>query len=140
MSGKASIADRLFDSRNAESELEDALSEAGCTFESLGWDWYDCSLEIHGVDAGDRLSEAAQRVVHGAGFGKVYVNHKDKWETHYSFDPNGDFVASEGWRVSYPHKRGEDQKGIWVEQVVPGWPKDWFKSGHAIVKPALRLT
>jgi hypothetical protein len=128
------LAERLFDGGDAETELIEALQTAGVPFERLGWDWYDISLELHGVPADYRLSEAAQRVVHEAGFAKVYVNHEDKWETHYSFHAGGPFEASKGWRVSYPHKRGESGPGIWVEADVPSWPREWFTSGYAVVR------
>jgi hypothetical protein len=126
------IAERLFDNSRAENELEDMLCEAGVEFERLGWDSYDVSLEIHGVPPESRLSDDIQRMIHGAGFGKVYVNHTDKWETHYSW-PLGEFIPVKGWRVSYPHKRGEGESGIWVEEQVSGWPKEWFESGYCRV-------
>lgn len=129
------LSDRLFDAVNAEAELEDALSDAGVEFESLGWDGYDCSVEILGVPAGYRLSEAAQRIIHGAGFAKVYVHHADKWETHYGFKPGEPFAPSEGWRVSYPCRRGEPEKGILVEAPVPGWPPEWLETGYVIIVP-----
>lgn len=126
------IAQRLFDGDQAECDLEDVLLDAGVTFEKLGWDHYDCSLEIYGVPPNDRLSEDAQKAIHAAGFCKAYVNHADKWETHYGFNPNESFVVSKGWRVSYPHKRG-DGGNIMVEEVVKGWLDDWFKSGYVVV-------
>lgn len=129
---KPTIAERMFDGSHAEGELETQLYEAGLKdFERLGCDWYDCSLEIYGVPPEFRLSEEMQRICHAAGFAKVYVNHTDKWETHYNFSE--EFKTSWGWRVSYPHKRG-DKDGIWVEAPVPGWPVDWFTSGYAKVK------
>lgn len=130
-----SIAERLFDGRYAECELEEALDSAGAIYERLGWDDYDGSVELHDVPADHRLPIEVQKVIHAAGFIKAYVNHADKWETHYVFKPNEEFVESKGWRVSYPHKRGEDHEGIWVEQIVDGWPKDWFETGYCIVKP-----
>ena len=130
-----SLAERLFAGAFAESELEEKLSDAGVTFERLGWDHYDCSVEIYGVPAAYRLPEEAQRVIHAAGFVKAYINHEDKWETHYDFKPREKFEPSKGWRVSYPHKRGEDERGIWVEEFIPGWPKDWFDTGYVLIKP-----
>ena len=128
------IASRLYDAHYAESELENQLEQAGAEFEGLGWDWYDHSIELHGVTPDYRLSEEAQKIIHKAGFSTAFVNHTDKWETHYHFNPNGKFKESKGWRVSYPHKRGEGEKGIWVEEVCQTWPKDWFDSGYCIVK------
>lgn len=130
------IAQRIFDGSHAQGELEDALYAAGAKFETMGWDDYDCSLELYGVPSECRLSIEAQSAVHAAGFCKAYVNHKDKWETHYIFNPREPFKESKGWRVSYPHKRGEGEKGIWVEEVIDGWPKEWFETGYAAVKAA----
>jgi hypothetical protein len=127
------IAQRLFDSGDAECELEEALTDAGVEFKSLGWDYYDCSLEIHGVAPDDRLSGSAQKVVYDAGFAKVYVNHTDKWETHYSFKRKEPFSEVKGWRVSYPHKRGANETSILLEERVPSWPKEWFESGYCRV-------
>jgi hypothetical protein len=127
----ATIAERLFDSHYASSELEESL-EGKINFTGISWDWYDNSLEIHGSNPNDRLSLEVQKIVHAAGFSKVYVNHMDKWETHYSFV--GDFKEQKGWRVSYPHKRGEGEKGIWVEEIVTYWPKEWFDTGYCIIK------
>lgn len=128
-----SIAQRMFDGFFAESSLEDAIDAAGCEYEKLGWDYYDCSLELHGCAPGFRLPLEAQKIIHDAGFFKCYVNHTDKWETHYGFKPNEPFQESKGWRVSYPHKRGEGEQGILVEEVCQTWPKDWFETGYCRV-------
>lgn len=134
-----SLAERLFDGRSAECELEleALLDDAGLEFKSLGWDHYDCSVEIYGVAPEARLSADAQKVVHAAGFCKAYVNHADKWETHYSFNPSEPFAESKGWRVSYPHKRGEEGGKILVEEHVPSWPQSWFETGYVLIKKAL---
>lgn len=129
-----SIAERMFDGFYAESALSDQLSDTGVEFDRLGHDYYDCSLELYGVPTGQRLSEAAQRAIHAAGFRKAYVNHSDQWETHYGFDPEKEFAVSKGWRVSYPRKRGEEGGKILVEAVVPTWPKEWFDTGYVLVK------
>lgn len=134
-----SLAERLFDGGSARSEMEDQLEDAGVTLDRLGYDSYDCSLEIYGVPATQRLSEAAQRAVHAAGFAKVYVNHDDKWETHYGFR-DAEFKVAKGWRVSYPHKRGKEEKSIWVEEFIHGWPQEWFDSGYVIIKPAADIS
>jgi hypothetical protein len=132
---KRSIAEVLFEASMVESALEERLVEAGVEFERLSWDWYDCSLEIYGVTEADRLSDAAQKVVHDAGFAKVYVNHvgKDHWETHYTFK-TAEFAPVKGWRVSYPHKRNDGSTDIWVEENVVGWPTEWIKTGYVKVK------
>lgn len=131
---KRSIANILYEAQGAESQLEDSLFQAGVTdFDRLSWDHYDNSLEIYGVAPSLRLSPEAQRVISDAGFSKVYVNHIDKWETHYSLWPL-ESLPVKGWRVSYPHKRGPEEKGIWVESEPCKWPKEWFETGYAIVK------
>lgn len=129
------IAARMFDGHDAECELETLLADAGAIFDRLGWDHYDSSVELHGVPADYRLSIAVQGIIHKAGFVKAYINHVDKWETHYGFKPREAFTEAKGWRVSYPHKRGDDAKGIWVEEVCTTWPKEWFETGYCIVRP-----
>ncbi len=132
MDTKTSIAQRLFDGSNAESELEEKLDEAGVKYEKLGFDYYDQSLELYDVPSDYRLSAEAQAIIHEAGFAMVYVNHLDKWETHYTFD-SGEFKPKDGWRVSYPHKRSDGTAGILVEKPIPRWPQEWFDSGYAKV-------
>lgn len=128
-----SIAERIFDGGFAESELEASINEV--PYEKLGCDDYDCSLELYGVPVDYRLTEPVQRIIKEAGFVKVYVNHVDKWETHYTWGhPDKPFSPVEGWRVSYPHKRGPEEKGIWVEKVIPTWPDKWFDTGYVLVK------
>lgn len=122
------VAEQLFEARLVECRLEDALDDAGVVLERLGWDYYDCSLEICGVPPDQRLSEVAQRIVFDAGFMKLYVNHTDKWETHYSFGK--EFSKQEGWRVSYPHKRNDWTPSILVEKPVATWPQKWFDTGY----------
>lgn len=102
------------------------LAAAGLTaFESVGGDWYDNSVELHSVANDVRLTEEQQRVMYLHGLSKAYVNHKDGWETHYSWRQGEPFALSKGWRISYPHKRGDDE-GFWVEGERPeSWPEDW---------------
>ena len=124
------IVEKLFAAQSAESLLEAGLFEFDLVFEDLGWDAYDGSLEIKGVPSDMRLSVAMQSFIQGSGFHKVYVNHKDNWETHYTW--GAEFAPDPGWRVSYPHKRGDGGK-IWVEQNVPTWPKQWFETGYVLI-------
>lgn len=112
-------------------KIREALKAAGVTFR-FGWDDYDNSIELYDVPPDYRLPEHIQEIIHG-GASTAYVNHTDKWETHYHWDCSVKFKPSNGWRVSYPHKRGDDEKSIFVEEVVPSWPKDWFDTGYAVV-------
>lgn len=130
----STIAQQMFEGFSAQSSLEDRLYDAGIEFEKTGFDQYDESLELYGVSADCRLSVEAQRIIHAAGFSIAFLNHTDKWETHYHFKPEAEFVESKGWRVSYPHKRGEGEQGIWVETNVPSWPREWFETGYAQIK------
>lgn len=134
------IAERLFEGASAEFDLEECMEVAGIPFTGpLRWDSYDCSIEFDDVPQDYRLSIEAQKAIHGAGFAKAYMNHADKWETHYSFKPREEFAESKGWRVSYPHKRGDNQPGIWVEEAPQSWPKEWVETGYVLVKPATTL-
>lgn len=139
------LASRIFDGDNAKYELEDKLYEAKVPYKRTGFDDYDCSIELYDVPADYRLSEEAQKIISEAGFVTCFVNHVDKWETHYNFietekGPDGKYVSKpkelpiKGWRVSYPHKRdGKDDKGIMVEEVVETWPPEWFETGYVTV-------
>lgn len=131
-----SFSDLAFRFSDAQAKFEDALMHAGLTFERIGWDWYDNSLEIYDVPPEERLSEAAQKVIFDAGFSIAFVNHTDKWETHYTW--RGDFKGRPGWRVRYGHKMTPTQEGIEVESAPPSWPKEWFKSGYAKIVGLLR--
>ena len=124
----------MVDGNTACAVLENALSDADVPYERFGWDWYDNSVELHDVPSDYRLTIEAQRIIYDAGFELAYVNHTDKWETHYRFNLKKPFVESAGWRVSYPHKRGETGGSIWVEAVVSGWPSEWFDTGYCVVK------
>lgn len=139
MAETISIVDVLFDHEAseeakaaAETELTAFVREREVPFLDIGWDWYDGSLELHGVPPNYRLSEAILAQILALGFLKIYVNHSDKWETHYSRKSN------RGWRVSYPHKRNDGDKSIWVEESVPSWPQKWFRGRkpYAVVKPS----
>lgn len=134
MSDVRQIVGRILDDGDeaAVADLSAILRASGVEFETIGWDDYDTSLELHGVPSAYRLAPEAQRMLRDAGFAKVYVNHVDKWETHHSL--SGDVFKPNAWRVSYPHKRGDGETGIWVEADVPHWPRKWFATAYAIVK------
>lgn len=127
-------AETIYEGQRAESQLEDALLEAGAKFERLGFDDYDNSIELYDVPVDHRLSEGVQRLLFDAGFSIIFVNHVDKWETQYRFDQRKPFEINAGWRVSYPHKRGKDERGIWVEKHVETWPQEWFDTGYVTIK------
>lgn len=137
------IADRIFDAVAAAADLEQQLDDELVPFDKLSWDHYDRSLTLHNVKDEYRLTVEAQKLIYIAGFVKVFLHHANNWETHYTFDsvkPLGPFEEVRGWRVSYPHKRGGTAKEIWIEEDIPGWPKEWFTSGYAIVKKPIQPT
>lgn len=129
----ATLAERMFDGFRAQSEIEEALFDINVEFDGTSFDSYDNSLELLDVPDNYRLSVEAQELIYNAGFSRVFLNHKDKWETHYTFK-QGPFEGVRGWRVSYPQNRGKDAKGIWVEEIVDSWPKEWFETGYVVVK------
>lgn len=130
--GNASIAERIHTkhSRATRIEFERELMALGVPTRVFGYDWYDNSIEIYDVPPMFRLTKEQLDLLREAKFSTVYVNHKDKWETHYSFYKG---KYPEGWRVSYPHKRTNDETGILVEEKVEGWPAEWFETGYAKV-------
>lgn len=132
------LAEKLFSGSHAKCEMESQLYDAGVQFDEIGWDYYDCSLEIYGVPADCRLTAAVQKIIYDSGFARVFVNHQDKWETHYTFPREGGFAEVKGWRVSYPHKRDDERGGIWVEEHVPTWPQKWFDTGYVLIKSLVK--
>lgn len=130
------IAEIIFEGEHAQSVIEDELIALDIQFEDTSYDNYDNSMELYDVPNECRLSVEAQKLLFDAGFSKIYLNHNDKWETHYTFQL-GEFREVKGWRVSYPSKRGENENGIWVEEKVDSWPPEWFETGYAIIKEKL---
>ncbi len=127
-----SIADIWWEGARAKARLEDALYEAGVQFEKIGTDDYDSSLEIYDAPPEQRLTAEQQKIIFDAGFLQVFMNHTDKWETHYGAHK----YPSDGWRVSYPHKRGAGTRPILVEKIVESWPPEWFGTGYVVVTQA----
>ena len=136
----------------AESRFEEDLCEVlGGDFDRLGTDHYDASLEIYKVDDHVRLSEAAQRLIYDAGFGKVYVNHKDGWQTHYSWPGRDPFAPVKGWRrrwVADPAAKTTNVIGkeLSAENAgyyeISAWPtswgekrRDWLTTGYMRIVP-----
>lgn len=135
VAGKVWAAQLLFSA--FEDDLEDLVGE----FDGLGHDSYDQSLEIYGAPADLRLGEAAQRLIRGAGFGKVYVNHgarkeDGRWETHYSF-PDGKALPVRGWRRRYVSDQTVSTTRVIVGPADNGyyeisyWPEGWGAAAEA---------
>lgn len=113
-------------------QVQAEVKAFGISFE-LGADRYDNSMEIYGVPPDWRPSiELTKLLFERWGFSRVYVNHTDGWETHYTK------VEGDGWRVSYPFNRNSDGQGILVEKPVPSWPAEWFKTGYTKVVDTIK--
>lgn len=130
-----SFSETMFKYHRAESDLSDALSDAGFgDYEKISGDYYDNSIEFHSVMDDARMNEAAQRIVFDAGFSKAYVNHKDSWETHYNWNHSKPFAPSRGWRrrwVADPTSETTNHIGVPVQPDNAGyfeisfWPEGW---------------
>jgi hypothetical protein len=146
------FAEAMFSYHRAESNFTDALCEAEFgEFNRISGDHYDGSLEIYEVEPDARLNDAAQRVIFDAGFLKVYVNHKDGWETHYSWDHSKPFKAARGWRRRYvkdptatttnqigadePEHRGYWEISYWPESWIGKLTGGWLNNGYMRVVP-----
>jgi hypothetical protein len=77
------LAEQLFKGTSVEQEIEMQLDEFAVPFDHIGWDDYDQSIEIYGVENDYRLSPEVFEFLKTCGFVVAYVNHKDGWETHY---------------------------------------------------------
>lgn len=115
-----------------KSAFEDKLNEVlgGGDYEDIGWDSYDCSLEICKVSNDIRLSIEAQKFIFDSGFSKVYVNHNDEWETHYGW--GAEFKPQRGWR------RKRTEKGFLISYWPEGWTGkslEWKDNGYMTIVP-----
>jgi len=120
-----STANIIFAGQRAKDTLEYSLLDADLEFERTSYDDYDRSMELYDIQNDYRITEEVRKIFVESDFSKIYMNHKDHWETHYN--KKDDF--RKGWRVSYPRKRPEDGRGILVEEKPESWPEDWFKNG-----------
>jgi hypothetical protein len=137
---------QMFEYHRAETNFTDALCNAGFgDFHRIGGDYYDSSIEFCQVENDARMSEAAQRVVFDAGYSKAFVNHKDGWETHYSWHGT-EFKPARGWRRRYvtdpeakttnqigandPEQRGYYEISYWPDSWNVPSTKSWLASGY----------
>lgn len=100
----------------AEKNFMDKLRNIGLIFDRIGSDEYDNSVELLGVDNQQRLTPEMQELIFNEGFATAYFNHRNHWETHYTWDHGHPFAATQGFRVSYGHK---NQCGKLLVEVVP---------------------
>jgi hypothetical protein len=128
MSDDETLAQKIWDGREAEGKLEMKFCEYLEADFEFGYDSYDSSIEIYNVPKDFRLTEEAQKFFFDNGFSIIYVNHEDGWETHYHKG------GTNGWRVNYHNEMKGDSRYIEVEKSVKSWPKNWEESGFVRVK------
>lgn len=127
-----------------EDDFCDLLADNIEDYDKLGTDDYDGSLEICGATNDWRLSEVQQRYLANAGFYKVFVNHKDGWQTHYTFSNHS--VPVRGWRRRYVSDASATTDRVMLGDPNPGyyeisfWPeswgeKDWLETGYMRLVP-----
>lgn len=127
-----------------EENLEVAGFQHGKHFARIGWDEYDCSIEFYDVENDARLGVDLQRIVYNGGFMKAYVNHKDGWQTHYTWK-GGHFDPVRGWRRYMEHEEEPDSSGVIGFKVmkISYWPDSWgdgrlandLASGRIVIVP-----
>lgn len=122
---KKLFSDIAFDFQRAECEFENSLfdEEDGKGLEdysTMSFDSYDYSIEFNDVPDDERLSDRQQEIIFNEGFLKCYLNHKNNWETHYTW--NYPFEPVEGWRIRYMRKSEKNYHE--VEKIPESWPSD----------------
>lgn len=98
----------------AEMEFDERMVNAGFgRYTHISTDWYDNSIEFYGVGNDARLNAEHMAIISEAGFGKVYLNHEDGWETGHPETDADDF-----WR----NKRKQFGIGtrvlMWVQSLT----------------------
>lgn len=132
------LADLQWEAKRGLSQFENELWDLiGKDFNNLTTDSYYKSLEVHAIENDARLSEEAQDFIMEAGFEKVYLRHRDGWETHYTL---GLYPASKGWRkrwVAAPEEglpnRGYFEVSYWPESWNKN--KEWLEVGYVKIVP-----
>ena len=125
------FAQKIWDFQKDQFEFESALEEAGLEqgkhYSRIGWDDYDCSIEFYNVENDVRFGVELQKIVADAGFIKAYVNHKDGWETHYTWKTP--FSPVRGWRRWMEHNKEPSPSGVTTlkKLKVSYWPEGWGK-------------
>ena len=83
------FADLAFQFTMEQGKFEEQLAEAyRVDFDSISWDFYDHSLELHNVPRDITLSRAAQDFLHAQGFALVFLNYQGGGESLYNLSNN----------------------------------------------------
>lgn len=127
--GERKFSEVAFEFDRAESGFTERLFElTGYTWEDLGRDEYDNSLEIYKCQPDMRLSKESQEFLFGHGFGIVYLNHTDGWNTFYR-TPGSD----NPWR-----RREKEGGGYEINYMPKSWEpvgEEWLSTGYIEVVP-----
>lgn len=131
------FAEIMFEYKRKKSKFESDLYDVGfLDYEKIGGDYYDYSIEFYGVGNDVRLNAEQQKTIRDGGFVKCYLNHKDGWETHYTWGSEPAFLPKRGWRRRYVGNPnvlvGEPNPGYYEISYWPeGWKtKEWLDSGY----------
>jgi hypothetical protein len=136
---EAMLSERMFAGRAAESDIEDGMIAAGLQdWSTLGCDWYDGSIEVHGIPPEHPMPAAVGRwLMEVAGFAKVYANLTNGWEIHFSeTSPQGWWRRWVSDETSSHNKviAGTPDHGFWeVSHFPEKWPQTWLENGYVKV-------
>lgn len=122
------------------------LRRLGLTdFQRAWWDDYDNSMELGEVGNDVRLTDEQQQVVIDAGFSRIWLNHKDGWETYYTFydKETESLKVTEGWRKRWVSDSTSEttrsigvniedaDRGYWeVDRYPEDWPQNRLDTGY----------
>lgn len=129
------FAEAIWAFEKAQCEFKDALDGAGLEvgehYQRMEWDDYDVSIELCEVNDDVRLTPGQQKIIFDAGFVKIYVNHKDGWETHYSSYYPDRPCPVRGWRRRIEHNTEPGPSGVieFKTMKISYMPESW-KGSH----------
>jgi len=86
MNLRMNLSERLFCSTFARAEIENMLEPSipdWCDWH-LSWDYYDDSIELHGMPLDWKISTGILQKLFDEGFQRVWVNYSDKSEKYYA--------------------------------------------------------
>lgn len=90
------LSSTLFQSLATIHDTEEAIGEAfeaafgADTYEELTWDFYDHSLEVHGVPNDLAMTEPFLAQVWGWGFVRMWLRHQDNSESYFHKEGRGE--------------------------------------------------
>lgn len=132
------FADKMFEYLPLKDEFETELLKHVVNFERIGWDDYDNSLEIYNVPDDVRLKKEGLEFIYGCGFTRIYVNHKDGWQTHYH-TLSTKSISTRGWRRKEVPETPERSRHFLISYWPESWSdprcQNWLESGFMVIVP-----